>query len=74
MGGLNCCKKPEEELVVDTIEAIDTNIEKVITNVKDRYPHDSDPAFRNLKYPELNGEFKTVSNIEELDQENNNIQ
>ena len=74
MGGLNCCKKSEEELIVDTIETIDTNREKVILNTKDRYPHDSDPAFRNLKYQELNGEFKTVSNIEELEQENHNIQ
>ena len=68
MGEINCCKKPEEELVVDTLETIETiKEEKIITNIKDKYPHDSDSAFKNRNNQELKTEFKTISTDRDLE-------
>ena len=54
MGNL-CCQKPEDDLVLETfqsaekINAINENIiERDLNVVKDKYPHDSDSAFRKI--------------------------
>ena len=68
-----CCKKPEDELVLETFEATEqSNIktiekefnDKEVKEVKDKYPHDSDSAFKRKKY-----EQKENSNINEFKQE-----
>ena len=46
--GNTCCQKPEEELALNTADT-DRTEEEII---KDKYPHDSDPAFKRLKKKE----------------------
>ena len=44
MGNINCCKKPNDEPVLDTNDKSNDIIKD-----KDDYPHDSDPAFRKRR-------------------------
>ena len=62
--GNNCCKRPEEQLVVDTIETIETNI----NDTKDKYPHDSDSAFKNQKYQNLKTELTPITYTKESEE------
>ncbi len=58
--GNNCCKKPDDDIIYETYQSNEINnlnINKTeIKNIdenpnknKDKYPHDSDFAFRNKK-------------------------
>ncbi len=56
--GNDCCQKPEEEFALNTIDS--DGKEKKIK--KDKYPHDSDSAFRKKKKGDEGFEIKPLSN------------
>ena len=61
MGNVNCCKKPEEVLVLEGKETINTlNTLNESFQDKDEYPHDSDPAFRNRNKEEENPQIEEI--------------
>ena len=67
--GINCCQKPEDELILETYQGEDKNnvenengIEKENNNVKDKYPHDSDAAFKPKRYEESKGMVDSMKN------------
>ena len=45
--GNTCCKKPDDELVITTLENDKNEIDN--SYKKDKYPHDSDSAFKTIK-------------------------
>ena len=54
--GNTCCQKPEEQFVMTTME--DNKKEEEIK--MDKYPHDSDSAFKSLKKGEKKFEIKPL--------------
>ena len=68
MGNVNCCKTPEEALVIEGQETINTvNSLNESFQDKDEYPHDSDPAFRNRKKEEENPQKEEKDEIRKDD-------
>ena len=59
--GNACCQKPEEELGLNTLEGNENE------SNKDKYPHDSDPAFKRLKNGEQNNEIKQLPEEDIID-------
>jgi len=54
--GNTCCQKPEEQFVLNTTEG-----NKIEEEIKmDKYPHDSDSAFKSLKKGEKKFEIKPL--------------
>ena len=113
--GNTCCKKPEEEMVLETFETntnnqnninenlnnennvdinldlnnengneneneneneniiVENKIEDINQEVKDRYPHDSDSAFKPKKHEELKENMKAIhQGVEPILDENEN--
>ena len=76
--GNTCCKKPEEELVLETFDStannnMETNDSNRFTFSKDKYPHDSDSAFKPRKLEELKENIEPVINaIDEEEPRNEN--
>ena len=58
--GNTCCHKPEKELVLNTLDTEQEEKENEYT--KDKYPHDSDSAFKTLKNKEKKTGIKPLSN------------
>ena len=59
--GNTCCQKQEDELILETFEStekknnISENGMESDYKVKDKYPHDSDSAFKPRHYEESKG-------------------
>ncbi len=58
----NVCQQPEEEKDLNTLE------ENEKESKKDKYPHDSDPAFKKLRNGERSNEIKQLSNEDIIDE------
>ncbi len=56
--GNTCCQKPEEQFVMTTMEDNKKEEEEI---KMDKYPHDSDSAFKSLKKGEKKFEIKPLS-------------
>ena len=62
----DCCQKPEEEPVLETIDNDKKEIDKKefdkkeIDKKKDKYPHDSDPCFRSYKSGSKKSDIKPI--------------
>ena len=55
--GNNCCQRPDDEPVLKTLE----NDKKENDMKKDKYPHDSDPAFKSIKKDVKKDYIKQIS-------------
>ena len=78
--GNTCCKAPQDELILEAFENTEANNNQTLedTNkVKDKYPHDSDSAFKPRKYEEIKTNINpAINKIEEEprdDIENGNV-
>ena len=60
----NTCCQPEEELVLNTLEGNKNEND----SKRDKYPHDSDPAFKRLKTGEQTSDIKQLSNEDMIDE------
>ena len=47
--GNKCCQKPDDENPLKTLETNDKDKENKIINKEDKYPHDSDSAFKTVQ-------------------------
>ncbi len=71
--GNTCCQKPQDELILETFDNTEGTNQAVedYNKVKDKYPHDSDSAFKRRKYEELKENLNPIINkIEEEEQKN----
>lgn len=55
--GNNCCQKPDDEQVLKTFE----NDKKEADRKNDKYPHDSDSAFKSIKKEAKKNDIKHIS-------------
>ena len=58
--GNTCCKKPDDELVITTLENDKNEIDN--SYKKDKYPHDTDSAFKTIKEQGKKFGVKPISN------------
>ena len=65
-----CCKPPQDELILETFESNEANNQAIenTNKTKDKYPHDSDSAFKPRKVEELNVN-PVINKIEEQKEE-----
>ncbi len=66
--GNKCCQKPDDENVFKTLETHVKDIENRSGNKQDKYPHDSDSAFKNVQKNDRTKEinpFSSGNNTEE---------
>lgn len=65
-----CCKPPQDELILETFENNEGNNQALenTNKAKDKYPHDSDSAFKPRKLEELNVN-PVINKIEEQKEE-----
>ena len=72
--GNTCCQKPKDELILETYENKEANNNEASEEMnkgKDKYPHDSDSAFKRRKLEELKGNIEPIINkIDEEEQKN----
>ena len=61
--GNTCCRKPDED-ILNTIESQDKD-----EVIKDKYPHDSDSAFRLLKQQQDKNPIAKLPTIENIIEE-----
>ena len=61
--GNTCCRKPDED-VLNTIES-----QEKVEVIKDKYPHDSDSAFRLLKQQQDKNPIAKLPTIENIIEE-----
>ena len=70
-----CCQKPTDELVLETYNSKLENTQGVeIEDVRDKYPHDSDPAFKRKKQEDAKQTLgsEVNQNVEEQMYQNQN--
>ena len=70
-----CCQKPNDELVLETYNSKQENSQGVeIEDIRDKYPHDSDPAFKRKRHEEAKQTLGTEvnQNVEEQMNQNQN--
>ena len=61
--GNDCCRKPDDDNAFKTIETGGKNKEKSIDK-GDKYPHDSDSAFKSIQKKDRTKNTKPFSNEE----------
>ena len=65
-----CCQKPNDELVLETYNSKLENTGGIeVEEVKDKYPHDSDPAFKRRKYEDAKQTLGTDINQNDQNEE-----
>ena len=58
-----CCQKPNDELVLETYNSKLENTQGLeVEEVRDKYPHDSDPAFKRKKQEDAKQTLGTDTN------------
>ena len=58
-----CCQKPNDELVLETYNSKQENTQGIeVEDVRDKYPHDSDPAFKRKRYEDAKQTLGTEVN------------